>query len=43
MFLSVGLAVLLVIGCGPSDEEIQAMVEEEVAREVAKIEVPPGP
>ena len=37
------LLMLAVVGCAPSDAEIRGIVQEEVAKEVAKIDVPPGP
>ena len=39
--VAVGL-IVAGFGCGPSDEAIQDMVRQEVERQVAEIEVPPG-
>ena len=36
------LVVVLAVACGPTEADIQEMVREQVAAEVAKIEVPPG-
>ena len=38
----VALLMLATVGCAPNDAEIQEMVRAEVAKEVAKIEVPSG-